>query len=107
MSLTSLLINEISIVHFGDPQNVGGTNVPTQTTETGIFCSVQQSSGAARTDQDIEGSVSSGKTFFDRDPGVKAGDQLLYNGRVLVVEAPAIDEAGRGVLWTIRWTETL
>lgn len=105
MSLSGLLVNSVDITKYSDPVNVAGANVPTETVVSSVPCSVQQSSGAARTDQDIEGSVASGKVFFDRDPGVRSGDRMVWGGRILVAEAGAIDEAGRGILWTVRWSE--
>lgn len=107
MSLQGLLINEISILRVGDPVNVNGANVPSTTTEAGVFCSVQQSSAAQRTDQDIEGATATGKAFFASDPNVRTGDILIWGTRSLEVVAPAIDDAGRGRLFVVRWNETL
>lgn len=105
MSLSGMLVNTISTKVFGPPTNVGGTNVPSETITAGVKASIQESSAAARSDQDIEGTTAGGKAFFDRDPGVKYGDQLLYGSRVLVCQNSATDEAGRGVLFTVRWIE--
>src|SRR5688500_6361379 len=107
MSLSGLLINTVSIVRFSDPVNVGGTNTPTETVVTGVKASVQQSSAAPRTDQDIGGTSATGSAFFDRDPGVRSGDHLLYGSRILVCSGPAIDEAGRGIVFKVRWDEIL
>lgn len=107
MSLSGMLVNTVDIRLFSDPINVAGKNVPQETLVEGVKASVQQSSSAARNDQDIEGAIASGKAFFDHDPGVRTGDRLIWGGRTLECQAPALDEAGRGVLWTVRWTEVL
>jgi hypothetical protein len=107
MSLSGLLINRVDVVKFSDPINVSGTNAPTSTTTASVPASVQQSSAAPRTDQDIEGTTATGAAFFDHDPGVRSGDHLLYGSRILVCSGPAIDEAGRGIVFKVRWDEVL
>lgn len=105
MSLADLLDQSVDITIKGAPANVGGVNVPAVTAVTGVACSIQESSAAPRTEQDIEGSVSSGKAFFDRDPGVKEGDILTWRGRSLICSGPATDAAGKGILFRLRWSE--
>jgi hypothetical protein len=42
------------------------------------------------------------QVHFPSDPDVKADDLVeLADGTILVVDAPALDEAGRGAMWTI------
>lgn len=108
MSISGMLTNTVDITLRGEPVNVGGTNVPTETVVAGVACSVQESNAAPRTDQDIEGSISSGKIFFDHDPGVKEGDTMTWmdgGGRTLIASGKATNAAGKFRLFRIRWTE--
>jgi hypothetical protein len=42
------------------------------------------------------------QVHFPSDPDVRAGDLVeLPDGTALAVAAPAVDEAGRGAMWTI------
>lgn len=42
------------------------------------------------------------QVLFPSDPDVRAGDLVeLPDGTVLAAVAPAIDEAGRGAVWTV------
>jgi hypothetical protein len=106
MALADLLINIVSLTKYGTPVNVKGVNVPSATVVSGVNCSIQESSSAPTFGQDKAGSTSSGKAFFASDPGLQADDLINWGPRKLTVIGPAMDEAGRGVLWTCRWTET-
>jgi hypothetical protein len=105
MSLSSMLDQTVTLTLRGSPVNVGGVNVPAETVVTGVRASIQESSAAPRTEQDVEGSVASGKAFFDADPGVKEGDIITWRGRSLICSGAATDAAGKGILYRLRWTE--
>lgn len=106
MSLEDLLVNTVDITTYGDPKEVGGLNVPDQTVTAGVPCSIQQESIAASTNS-AYGPIAQGRAFFDRDPGVRANDILCWGARTLQCVGPASDEAGRGVLFAVKWVESL
>lgn len=99
MSLASLLINPVT-VKIATYSNVKGVRTPTYT-NTSAYASVQPMSATAQSKYGIEDSSTGFMAYFQSNPGVKAGDQIVWNNSVLSVLGPASDQAGRGRVYAV------
>lgn len=111
-----MLINTCDLYRYTPAQDVDGGSDPTNCypvapTTAGIACSAQQD-GMTREDSVIgrAGASNTWEVFFSTPPTLKVNDKLvlnLPNTTRTVFVLPDMDEAGRGVAYSVTAAERL
>lgn len=102
MSLEDLCDNPVTIQAVTFTQDSQGGKQPTYATPgVAMLASVQPMSARRIASFARDGSSVDHDVYFAFDPGVKVRDRIVWDGKNLLVDGPASDEAGRGVCWHV------
>lgn len=81
--------------------NAGGTRKKSVLGEAQTTAIVSRMSADRQVLYGVEEGVMLRTAYFSADPGVRVDDRIIWQGRTLVVLAPADDQAGQGAIYAV------
>lgn len=82
-----------------------GVKVPAGHADTSARASVQAMRADRRIAYELPVALTAFTIYVPADPALAVDDLVVWSGRTLRVLAPALDQAGRGVVWALDCVE--